>query len=704
MVNFCPIPTMTPTLLQATARLNKAAIDLHGQAQFVESGLGETPLQDYVNTLLQPALVHQPDGLAIALLGLSANAVAKTLSLWLNADYFSCRALIPARSACFELHASGSSSWTWQSKEGVRSFESLTSLAATVEQEERNAAENRSALERPRVQVPAPAGCEGLRMFVPSSTETLRKHGALASWIGDQANLIVLAGHADDVLDAATIEALQPIVSAVGALRCVCLSPVESGIPNWARMLNAPLLLPPCHFTETEPEALVGGPLEIAVLREFTRTRGLEGACHLLNDAFANDTTSTQNRKRLNDPGRASPNVSVGDSNPRTLTERVMRPFVRDLEEIRKNRDDEAARAIGPEGELYHAAQRLVDGTTFADLRQETLNHTIRLSLSGATLDRLRGVVRREMNRNLREDLSLLNEAVDSGLEPLMAELEVATGFTHRLQAPAADIERLCESLAAQIQLNIRYKGEIPRATWKTRVQGARNWMMGVSMFLMLSSGLGVLLGRDAQTTIRSALLLMMLAAFVAGLFAAIFGYKKVRAEAIEREMDKLHDAVMQEVSRLFQNLLGEKRRLLAEHLQRIQREVESEVARIHQSMNDGARLDAERKRAEGAEKVRILDNHLRTVGQSQLACRQTISELAQVQIQLGQALLEAQRNKGATPAVAPSTNAFQRPAIPPSGPARQAPPSAAPSFPPPSAPSPLDYFTSPPAVTQNFS
>lgn len=696
---------MTPTLQHASARLNKAAVDLAAHAQFVESGLGETPLQDYISTLQQPAMVFQPEGITIALLGLSPNAVAKTLSLWLGEDYFSCRTLIPVGSACFELLAVHGRLWTFSSQDGVRSFDSLGSMTGSIDQAERNVSENSSALERPQIQVPSPAGCEGLRLLVPAGTEVLRKHGALGSWIGDQAQLVVLVGHADDVLDHAMIEVIQPIISAVGALRCISLSTPDAGEPPWSQMLNAALLMPLCHFGESEPSNLLGSTLDIAVLREFGRMRQLEGASHMVNDELASSTVSAQNRKRLNDPSRGAAGGAAGDVNPRSLTERAMKPFIRDLEDIRKNRDDEAARAIGPEGSLYAAAQRLVERTHFDDLRQEMLNHTIKLSLSAATLERLRNVVRQEMSRNLREDLVLLDEAVKSGLEPLMAHLESVTGYKHRIDPPNPDAERLCESLSALIQLNIRYKGEIPRATWKTRFQGARNWMMGVSMFLMLSSGLGVMLGRDAQTSIRSTLLLLMLLAFVAGLFAAIFGYKKVRAEAIEREMEKLRDAVMQEVSRLFSNLLGEKRRLLADHLQRIQREVESDVGRIFQVQSDSARQETERTRAEAAERNRIVDNELRSISQSQMACKGIVGELAQVQMQLGQALMEVKR--GAPPSRAatrepPAAPAYQRPAIPPSGPVRP-PPGSMPAFPKAGSPSPLDQFAAPTATPQEI-
>lgn len=701
---------MSTTLQNASGRLNKAAVDLANHAQFVEAGHGDTPLQDYIFTLQQPAMVAHPEGITLVLLGLSPNAVAKTLSLWLGADYFSCRALIPARSACFDIQAKAGSQWSLTTKEGVRSFETLGAMEATIDQSEKNVSTAQSALERPQFVVPAPAGCKGLRILVPAGPEVLRKHGALGSWIGDQAQLVLLAGHADDALDPVMVEALQPIVSAVGALRCVSLSPPDSGIPPWAQMLSAPLLMPLCHFGEAEPAALLGGPLDIAVLREFGRMRQLEGACHMVNDELLSGTTSAQNRKRLNDPARAAGSLSMAEANPRSQTERAMKPFIRDLENIRKSRDDEAARAIGPEGTLYAAAQRLVEDTHFDDLRQETLNHTIKLSLSSATMERLRSVVRKEMNRNLREDLDILDEAVKSGLEPMMSQVCSVTGYTHRIDPPAPDAERLCESLSALIQLNIRYKGEIPRATWKTRFQGARNWMMGVSMFLMLSSGLGVMLGRDAQTSIRSALLLMMLFAFIIGLFAAIFGYKKVRAEAIEREMDKLRDAVMQEVSRLFSNLLGEKRRLLAEHLARIQREVESEVTRIFQTQSDSARLESERVRAESVERNRIVETELRNISQNQMACRGIVAELAQVQAQLGQTLLEARRNGSANghPAKAakepPATPAYQRPAIPPSGPVRVPPPAASsPAFPKAGTSSPLDQFEVPVAKPQEI-
>ena len=708
---------MSPALLQATARLNKSAQDLIGHAQFVESGLGETPLQDHVQSLAQAQLTATSGGLTVALLGLSANAVAKTLSLWLGGDYFSCRTLIPARSACFELRADKGNGWTFQVGVSKSSYESLNSLAPAVEAAERAVPERVAVLDCPKIVVPAPAGCEGLRVLIPAGIDTLRKHGSLASWLGDQATLIILVGHSDDALDAAAIEALQPVVSAVGALRCISLSPTESGVPPWTHSVQSAITLPLLTLLDANPGALQGSTAEMVLLREFSRMRGLEGAAHLVLDALSSENTSTQNRKRLVDPSRLGPSVPVpsSESNPRALSDKVMKPFAYELEEIRRNRDEEAARAIGPEGPLYDAVQRLVDETTFEDLRQETLNQTIRLSLSAATLDRLRNLVRRALNRNLMEDLEIVSDAVNSGLEALNASLSERTGFTHKIHVPDVDGQRLCDSMGAQVQINIRYKGEIPRATWRTRMQGARSWMMNISMFLMLSGGFGVLLAmfgmdqRDTQTSLRNILMVGMFLAFFLGLFATVFGFKKVRAEAIEREMDKLRDAVMQELSRLFHNLMGEKRRILAEHLQRVQKEIEGEVGQIFQSLNDGARVDLERNRSAAMEKGRILDNKLRTVQQSQLNCRQTLSELAQVQIHLTQAIVESQRSAAAAAPVAkptPAAPAFQRPAIPPAPanrPERSAP--AAPTFtPPPAAPSPLDTFTPPPAVTQSFS
>lgn len=694
---------MSPALQQVTARLNKAALDLLAHAQMVESGLGETPLQNHIQTLAQPPMPGMgAEGLSVVLTGLSANAVAKTLSLWLGGDYFSCRALIPSRASCFELSAETGSSWQFTAGSTTSTFESLPALAAAIESHENSTAgPARSPLERCLIRLPGPEGCDGLRVFVPANLEALRSHAALTSWLGDQARLVVLTGHADDNLDSAGVEALQPLVAAVGALRCLVLSGAESraGLPAWVRMLNASLQLAPQLLQDPTPQALTGGAAETGMLREFARLRQLEGAGLLLQDSLNTDSTSTQNRRRRVDPSRTAISPStMGENSPRGKLERVLRPFQRDLEELRKNRDEQAARAIGPEGPLYQAVQRIVDGTTFDDMRQEMLNHTIRLTLGAGTLDRVRSMVRQELNQNLREDIQLLSEAVETGVESLREALKDHTGFTHGLRAPAADSERMCDSLGALIQLNIRYKGEIPRATWKTRFQGARNWMMGISMFLMLTTGLGYMTTKEFGQEVRAVLAVCMFFAFLGGLVSAVFGYKKLRAEAIEREMDKLHDAVMQELSRLFQSLMGEKRRIIADHLQGVAREIESEVNQIFQQQNEGNRQELERNRAADAEKGRILDNRLRTLQQSQMACRQVAAELTQAQLLLCQAAAETQR---AAPPSAPAAPAMRPPVSPqPRSPAT--PPDTS-SKKPAREPSPLDTFTPPPAVTQTF-
>jgi hypothetical protein len=704
---------MTPVVQQATNRLNKCAQDLLTHAQSVESGLGDTPLQDHVQRLAQPVLALNAQGLTVVLLGLTSNAVTKTLSQWLGGDYFSCRALIPTQSPCFEIIARAGDGWEYHAGTSRSMYESLSTLAPAVEAAQQAA----PGQEYPKIIVPAPPGCEGLRVLVPASLNLLRTHGTLASWLGDQAMLILVAGHSDESMGVEGLEALQPLSGAVGALRCISLSPPESGPPSWMQALQAAVTLPPMALLEAHPGCLTGNAVEMTVLRELSRLKGQEGAAHLIIDALGSESTTVLIKKRNEDPTRAAGLAAAGpmDNNPRGLSEKVMKPFVQELEEIRRNRDEEAARAIGPEGPLYQAVQELVDGTAFDDLRQETLNQTIRLSLSTATLERLRHMVRRTLHANLKDDLEVVNEAVQAGVDELNASLSGRTGFTHKIHLPNPDAQRLSDSLAALVQFNIRYKGEIPRATWRTRMQGARNWMMNISMFLMLSGGLaGVLtfFGMDrsgTQATMRNFLMVLMFFAFFVGLFATVFGFKKVRAEAVEREMDKLRDAVMQELSRLFQNLMNEKRRLLSDHLQRVQKDIEAEVAQIFQSQSESVRQDVERTRATAMEKTRILDARQRTLQQSQGSCRQVLAELSAIQLVLAQSVLEVARPVAAAVAGqgrAPAASAApQRPAMPPPSRPASSGVHSMPSFTPPSAnPSPLEGFVPPTAVPQSYS
>eukprot|EP01031_Cornospumella_fuschlensis_P021264 gene21264-26055_t len=168
---------MSPALQQISARLNKAALDLLANAQIVESGQGETPLQDHIHTLAHPPLPGMnANDFCVVLTGLSANAVAKTLSLWLGSDYFSCRALIPSRSSCFELQAEPGGSWHFTANNTTSTFESLPPLAAAIEEQERNITSNtpRNPLERCLIRFPAPEGCAGLRVFVPANLDALR--------------------------------------------------------------------------------------------------------------------------------------------------------------------------------------------------------------------------------------------------------------------------------------------------------------------------------------------------------------------------------------------------------------------------------------------------------------------------------------------------------------------------------------------------
>lgn len=697
--------TSGPAFQQITSRINKAAADLLVHAQIVESGLGQIPLQTHVQQLATPQLALSSNLGAICMLltGLSANSVGKTLSLWLGADYFVCRALVPNRSHCFELHAKQEGGYQFYNGSELASFESLESLAAAVESYEKQA-DGEAVKERCQIHFPVPHGSQTLRIFVPSSLDALRTQASLTSWLGDQAQILMLSGHSDDRLDAAMTETLQPLVSTIGAIRHLVLANVDGSreIPAWTRALSAPLILPPVFVQSASSDVIGAEPVEKLVLLEFARMRQIEGAAHLVLDSIEMESTSTNNRRRLLDPTRSpqSP-TSSSESNPRGMIEQIMTPFQSDVEQIRRSVEEQSMRSLGTDGELYQSIQQIVDGLTFDGLKQENLAHSIRLSVGTGALEQIRDLIRLEFTASLRKDVHQLEEAILASKEVIEDALSEKTGYVHRVTLSAVDIDRMKEALSLMIQVNIRYKGEIPRATWKTRFQGARNWMMGVSMFMMLTAGIGAMTSASTAKSLRQALMVGMLFAFIFGLFAAIFGYKKIRAEAVEREIDKLRDAAMQELTRLFQSLVGEKRRIIADHLQRASREIESEVNKVIAKHSESNRAESDKVRASAVEKSRLLENRSRTLQQSQVSCRQIGSELVQIQMMLSNlvATLPPPALKAPTPAVASPT---------PASPSMQRPvdtrPLDAPSYPPAGrSSSALDSFVPPPVEQQNI-
>jgi hypothetical protein len=635
---------MNPVLHQASSRLNKAAADLLLHVQTVESGQGKTPLGDLVHSLSTPAQMGAP--LAVCLLGLSANAVAKTLSLWLGADYFSCRGLIPSRTPWVEINAGPGSPWQGRLAGVDSRFESAAALAEAVEACEKSAAAPPSALERLALHVPLPPGSSPLRLLIPSGVESLRRHPSLVSCLGDQAKLVIMAGHSDGNLDAADSAILQPLVSSTGVLRCLVLpaaAHAPGAFPTWVRELQAPVVLPAIIFDQSNADTLIGSLEDHMAVMELARMRQLEGVVQLLEDAVQMENTSLANRKRLLDPGRPQGAAAGDPANPRYATAEVTRSFQQDIEDLRCNRDEQALRSIHPGGHLYEVMETLVGATTLDDLRQEWQPQVIALSLGADTLDRLRQVVRQELDHTLREDLAILRDAIRIGLDSVSDSLGGRTGLSHPLHVPPPDFDRMSAGLAALVQLNVRFKGELPRSTWKARFHSARNSMMAISMFLMLTTAVSALFNdKELGNSLRNGLMILMLFAFVGGLLYSIFGYRRLRAEAAVKEMVKFRENVMQELQRLVASLVGEKRRLIAEYLTKSAREMELGVAAIFQSLSDIQRAEVERSRMANAEKTRILDIRNRALAVCQQAGRQVNLELNNIRLLLSQVLQES--------------------------------------------------------------
>lgn len=603
-------------------------------AREIEAGRATAPLQAKLEPLTAPECARP---VRAAVIAADAAAVHQLLSDIVGPDYNVCKVVVPSRLGYSEvlLQERG---FLLDTGAGATEFADAASFVQALEQSQALRTDGDAAVLAPlRVQLQGAAHVSGLCLLVPQSLDALARKPALLSSFTDQADWVFLAGGPDTRLTSSQRETLQVLLDHVTGLQNVLVPsapPVDGAAAReewwkgWKVTLSLGVVTQGTELLRNRLALLTNPASELRqYLVESRLGRQLETVLLLLEDELQQAQQVAANRLQL---GRDGLLGAAGREDGREQAEVLRGRLAEEAERIVKAVDNDARAALAVDGAVHQELKSAVDAISSDDIEQTVGETTIRLTLGAQPQQRLATRVAELGRQRLRSDLQQIREGLECSVRDAEAALEKRTGLRHRLSLELPDEETLWQAMFTACKPDVRYRGELPRPTLGSRFQAARQTIMGFMILGTLLGGLATLAGEE-DTGLRTSLYALMLPLLIVGFLWTYVSFRKRERIALEKEVERLHDGVNQELRRAQQELLREQQVALGAAVQKAVRSAQQQIDAAFAKTQALRQREADEQRKRSSEQQRALEqrvSRLRQLGQQIATLRTRQAEL----------------------------------------------------------------------------
>jgi len=221
--------------------------------------------------------------------------------------------------------------------------------------------------------------------------------------------------------------------------------------------------------------------------------------------------------------------------------------------------------AIRPDhAEITTQLNQFVSKLQVSDLNQEPGHSNIKLSVKDSFLEELKSQLKGLLKKQFNSEMTILTSELNKQQQSIEAQAKQITEQPQILAITTPDEKALWENLKAQLNVSIRYRGEMPKRGFMARLSDGRKAIMGISMMAMVIGGVfKAVWGVD----FRSMIMLVAPLIFIGAIVYSYIVWPKEDAERFAKELDKIHDGLASEIKRLLSELQREKQTKVSEHL-----------------------------------------------------------------------------------------------------------------------------------------
>lgn len=599
-------------------------------AHVLERAQAEMPLSKRFDSL-QEDISHMP--FSMVLLGLSPEALSAALGWFYGKDYSVLSVQIIEKLGLVEIYLSEQGFMIEQGSERRMRFEGLEAFLEASQSNDVlgpfcSMDENMPFADTVRLGVHASTGLKGIRLLVPKNTRLLLDKPALLSRVATQSNVLILVGDVDAQLSAIDIQAIEGLLESTDAIWPL-LRVDERAVETineegwWTGFKEAGVQIPPVllttHVSAEIPELLTD-------TQEQTRhslflqqhKRRLNDAIDTLDDMVKielrqlKSRIKRENRKSSNDMGGMDDDKAI-----KSKWDELKADLMDTFQQISRSLDKPSSQ--GTKGSTSKAdLKSFIGGINFDDLDKEegykTIKLTVKKSMQESMMNFIYSGFKEEVNirvQKMSRQLDTLANALRQGSESL-SEKKL------KLQSEAFNANELLNEIKNSLDLNVRYRGEMPKRGFYQRLLEGRKAMFGI---LMLSSMMGKMLGMDIASGRFIGFVLFV--TFFGSVLYTFFAWKREDADKQDKELDRVRDGIAMEAKRLKNELDRELQKQLGYHLQSLQKSYQRELDEAMNVSVDTARSQKTQEQSSSRERIRVLEKQLRELENSERSIQQ---------------------------------------------------------------------------------
>ncbi len=357
------------------------------------------------------------------------------------------------------------------------------------------------------------------------------------------------------------------------------------------------------------PGFLVSGlnhPLRQAVTLS-AYARRCRSLLDMIQERFEADQRQLESRQKREARLERTIGAEAKDQDGRVTFDRLKSQFSEELARLLQALRENSRRSLLKSGELGQVLDQLLTSLQPDDLERELAHKVVKLSLKPEVLTGFRRRLAKALRQQVDEDCVLIRDSLDllrQNVERTLAEVG-ATSRSLALSTP--DNRQLWESLGEALQLDIRYKGELPRrGFWQRMAEGRR--IVFVAMMLMS------LVGGFAGFNVRQigAFGFVFLILFLGGVIYTYTSWNKEENEQLDKEVDKVKESMQTEFNRTLNDILRDKQTRLQQIIDDLKRDGLAQLDNAQKEAQRNQALTNQNELRDAKAKLRVIDQRLK--------------------------------------------------------------------------------------------
>jgi hypothetical protein len=599
-------------------------------ASELEAGRAVSPFQEKLGQLAGDPVIP----VRAAVIAAQPEVMHALLSEIIGHDYNVCKVVVPSRLGFSEvlLQERG---FLLDTGAGAREFDDAGSFLSALQQTHALQQGDGDSLEPLRLKLKGPTHLNGLCLLVPHSLDAMQRKPALLSTLADQADWVFLAGDQGTTFTAEQRATIQLVLEHVTGLQNVMQPPAagtdaparppEEWWKDWKVTLSLGLVRLGTELLRKRLSLLTAPDSELRqYLVESRLLRQLDMTLGLMVEETQQEQRKLGTRLSLTREGLTGP-----DSQPdlRKTAEAIRTRFSEELESLLKAAEREAKASVQADGEVARELRAAATSLSTDDIEQTEGEVAIKLALAPDTAARLTTMVLELARKRLAADLRQIQEGVECSVRDAKKSIEAATGARPAVSLELPEESALWETISNLARPEIRYRGEMPRATLGARFNAARQVIMGMLILGTIFGGVTVLTGDEGGGQgLRTYLAAFMLPMLVIGFLWTYVSFRKKERLVLEKEVEKLQDGVLAELRRVLQELHREQMTILGGAVQKAARAAQQQLDGTFEKLEKQRQREAEDARRRQTDQQRSMDQRIARMRQfaGQLATLQT--------------------------------------------------------------------------------